>query len=337
MRCVIALLLAGVAVPGLARADCAPAPGPVLTLSYDSRYAEDDPDRSRLDEDREAAAIAALDPLDGFIQDLADGLEQALMADDPALREAGALCLLAQIGEWARGDALAGLETETVQLTIGARLAAFAIIAGKAAALAPDSADLPDIRRWLTDRMEAQMRFWETAPDRASQNNLRAWAGLAGAATAALNDDPVMRGWAAWSVSYVLCSANPDGSLPQEMRRGALALHYQLHALAPLVTAVLVLRGQGIDLTDRCDGALGRAARFALSDLGAGTKTLAITGQVQSYFDGTDSLGDWQLAWLVPYLRLDPDPALAEVAKGLEPLSFSKLGGNQTLIWGGAD
>ena len=326
---------AGGLAPMAARADCAAAPAPVLNLAFESRYAEGDAARATLDEEREAAAKAALDPLDGFISDLAGELEDALSAAYPAEARAGAGCLLAQMGDWARADALAELGTRTVELTIGSRLAAFALMAGHAAPLAPGSPDLDDIRPWLARRMEAQMVFWETAPDRASQNNLRAWAALAGAATAGLVDDPVMFGWAAWSVTYVLCSADADGSLPQEMRRGKYALHYQLHALAPLTTAALVLKEGGLDLTARCDGALGRAVRFGLSDLQDGARSAEITGQVQSYFDGSDTLDTWQLAWLEAYLRLDPDPEIAALAASMRPLGYSKLGGNQTLIYGG--
>ncbi|MBB93393.1 MAG: hypothetical protein CML68_02125 [Rhodobacteraceae bacterium] len=334
MRYALAFTLGLLPAPVFAQSDCGPAPAPVLNLAFDSRYAEDDPDRATLDEAREAAAKAALDPLDDFVQDLANGLEAALSDEDPAQRADLAACLLSRMGDWARADALAQLGTTTVELTIGSRLAAFAIMAGQAASLAPSSADLDDIRAWLVRRMDEQMNFWETAPDRASQNNLRAWAALAGAATAGLVDDPVMRGWAAWSIAYVICSVDEDGSLPQEMRRGKYALHYQLHALAPLTTAAVLLRAQGIDLADRCDGALGRSVRFALSDLEDGQRTQGITGEVQSYFDGSDTLETWQLAWLESYLVLDPDPAIDTFVNPLRPLSYSKLGGNQTLIFG---
>ncbi len=177
------------------------------------------------------------------------------------------------------------------------------------------------------------MQFWENAPKGAASGNLRAWAGLAAAATADLTNDRVMRAWAIWSTTYVLCSANPDGSLPQEMTRGKFALHYQLYALAPLVTSVLLLERQGTPVTQQCDGALQRAVHFALSDLDSGAKTQAITGHVQSFFDGSAELGKHHLAWLEPYLAYTPDPVAEDYAAPRRPLSFSKLGGNQTLIW----
>ena len=328
-----ALCLGLLAFPGLALADCPSPPEPVLSLSYESRYSDDDDARATLDETRKAEAEAALAALDGYLRDLADELQAAILAPE-AEQVAAADCLLERMQVWARADALAALETETVKMTIGSRLASFAIMAHAAALLAPDSVALPDVRLWLARLVNDQMTFWETAPDMASQNNLRAWAALAGAVTADLVDDPVMRGWAAWSVSYVLCQAAPDGSLPQEMRRGAYALHYQLHALAPLVTAVRYLRDQGMDLIHRCDDALERAVNFALSDLADGSTTEKITGHPQSIFENGGRVDKWQLAWLSSYIELVNDSSANEVAKELGSMFYSKLGGDQALLIG---
>lgn len=329
-----------VAAPGFtatgatAQQDCSAAPDPVLGLSFESRYAAEDASRSTLVDAREAAAEAALGPLDDFILDLGRRLETVLeLAPGDPMRTDAAACLLEAMADWARADALRHLGTETVELTIGSRLAAFAIVAAEAASAAPESPALPVVRDWLAARMEAQMRFWETAPDRASQNNLRAWAALAGASVAALTDDPVIRGWAAWSLAYVVCSANEDGSLPQEMSRGRRALHYQLHALAALVPAAALLETQGLSVIDRCGAALTRAVDFALDDLSTGARTQAITGEVQTLVDGSDPLEDFQLAFLEPWLWMTADSRAEALAAPRRPLSYSKLGGNQTLIW----
>ena len=94
------------------------------------------------------------------------------------------------------------------------------------------------ILAWLDRRLDEQKVFWDGAPDGSRSGNLRAWAGLAGALVAMQTGREDMRYWAAESVSDVLCTAQADGSLPQEMKRGRFALHYQFHAIAPLVTAI---------------------------------------------------------------------------------------------------
>ena len=86
-------------------------------------------------------------------------------------------------------------------------------------------------------------------------------------------------------------------------------------------------------MRDRCGGALERAARFALDDLETGARSAALSGAPQSLTDGSDALKDFQLAWLEPYLALTGDPQARDWVLPRRPLSFSKLGGNQTLLW----
>jgi poly(beta-D-mannuronate) lyase len=180
------------------------------------------------------------------------------------------------------------------------------------------------------------MNFWEEALPGAWRGNLRAWAALAASATSATPGDPVQRNWAAWSTGYVLCPAAEDGSLPQEMRRGHLALQYQLHAIAPLVTSALLLERQGRPLAASCDGALHRVVSFDLDDLQTCERTRAITGETQSFFDGSDTLEGFHLAWLEAYLSLAEGPWHQEaeaLAESYRPLGYSKLGGDQMLLW----
>lgn len=319
----------------MARADCAAAPEPVLSLSYGSRYTDDSATRSELDATGAAEADDALRPVDEFLRDLTEKANTVF--EDGADTQSIADCVVGQIASWAEADALSDLQSQTSNLTVGSRLAGFGLVLLQVLPHASDDGQVEMIKTWLHRLMQTQTRFWELdAPNGARQGNLRAWAALGGASAAAILDDPALRSWAAWSVSNVLCSASPDGSLPQEMSRGSYALHYQLHAIAPLVVATLLLNRQGIDLQQTCDGALGRIVGFAVADLDSGAATQAITGEVQSYFDGTDTLDGFNLAFIEPYLQLDQMPNrgdLDQLAERYRPLSYSKLGGNQTLIW----
>jgi len=325
-------ILAPVVIGNAAAADdtCPTAPDPVLNLGHGSRYVESDAPGTEIDKQANLAADEELKPVDDFLRNLA----QLASENDTGF---GANCILQQIAVWANAGALEGLKTQTARLTIGSRIASFALITLQAMEHADHSDDLAEIGAWLSRLMTRQMVFWEEeASDGAKRGNLRAWAALGAVASAAIVDDPVMRGWAAWSVNYVLCSANPDGSLPQEMRRGKYALHYQLHAISPLVVSSVLLDKQGISLQSTCDGALGRIIGFALDDLGTGNKTAEITGKTQSYFDGTDVLKPFSLAWIEAYLTLDQVPKrerLNEIADLYRPMGYSKLGGDQTRMW----
>ena len=329
MALALALLLTATA----ALADCPPAPAPVPGLAFDSRYASDSETRSEIDPEAAAAAAQALRPVDDFLRDLSRRANAALDGSDAE----AAACVVAQVAVWADADALATLDSPTARLTIGARLAGFSLVLLQVAPTAGDADALARIDGWLTRRLFEQIAFWEEdAPDGARTGNLRAWAGLAAAATAARTGEAALRYWAAASAAHVLCSAAADGSLPQEMRRGRLALQYQLHAITPLTVTALLLERQGLPLTGVCDAALDRAVGFALSDLADGAQSAALSGEVQSFFDGSDTLEDFHLAWIEAYLRLG-QAAHAAAAEALitprRPLTYSKLGGNQTLIW----
>lgn len=341
---------------------CAKAPDPVVSLSYESRYTDESVTRADIDPDADAATDLALEPIDNFLRDLTrtsntlfpdPGKKKAKKSGDakPKAEKAKgdkpensgpnpaeiADCVVGQIAVWARAGALLDLRTPTARLTIGARVAGFGLVLLQALPQATQSDDIAVVKAWLGQLVRNQMVFWEEeAPNGSRQGNLRAWAALAAAASAQILDDPVMRGWSAWSVRYILCKAAPDGSLPQEMRRGHFALKYQLHAIAPLVVTTLLLKRQGIDLRPACDNALARVVGFATADLDTGSATQAITGEVQSFFDGTDTLKAFHLAWIEPYLLLAPKGnkrVLLKLAEQYRPLNYSKLGGKQAVIW----
>ncbi len=313
--------------------ECAGSPEPVVTLSYVSRYVQDDAARSTIDPLREAEAEAAVAPVDEFISALARSVD-AMYSGSPRDREMMASCVLNQIDDWAQADALSHLDTETVRLTVGARYAGFAMIVWQTLPYAHDHPARDRILDWLDRRMREQVVFWKDAAVGARQGNLRAWAGLAAAAVAVQTDDAELMDWAEVAIADVMCSANADGSLPQEMARGKLALHYQLHAIAPLVATVAILERRGVPASRVCDAALQRIVDFAVSDLSDGSRTREITGIEQNLFDGVDSLQAFQMAWIEPYLALVEDEKLSSLRDELGTLSYSKLGGNQTALWG---
>lgn len=304
----------------------------MLTLAYESRYASDSETRSEIDNEADAAVEAALAPLDDFIRDLATLANQVHAPGAPRAEIAD--CVIAQLSTWAEAGALESLATQTAQLTIGARLAGLGLVLRQAVPHTTRQEDLSLIQRWLTAQAYRQLTFWEEeAPSGARRGNLRAWAALAVAAIADLGGDRMLRAWAAWSTDYVLCTAAPDGSLPQEMTRGRLAFHYQMHAVAPLVVTSRLLTDHGFAPGARCDTALDRVVGFVIADLPDGAATREITGEEQSYFDGSREISAYNLAWLEAYLSLSPSADLEVLAALYRPLASSKLGGDQSLIW----
>lgn len=313
---------------------CPPEVKPVVTLGFGSRYTDDSKNRSDFDEEGDKAVTAALKPIDDFIADLA---RQTNILNEPKTKpeeaQAAAACVMQSVLAWARADALSDLQTQGANLSAPSRVGGIAFAYAAALKVLPDPEGKDEIEAWLLARAQQTMAFFDTeAPPRASQNNLRAWAGLAVTRVGLLLDDAALIDWGAASAQLIACTADPDGSLPNEMWRGKLALHYQLHAVAPLVTTAALLKDSRPDLFSACEGALARVVRFTLDGLNDPAAVEKITGKQQTV-GGTRKPRDFELAWVPAYLTLDPDPKIADLVAEMKELGNSKLGGDQRLLW----
>ena len=306
---------------------------PVLKLAYPSRYTQDSKSRSDFDEKANAAVDAALKPVDDFIVSLATAANESLTRAD-AEGILAADCVVDRIHTWAAADALSALETDGAQMSVPSRIAGIAI----AYAQALPKATLDDrqavIESWLRTRVQASILYFDTeAPPRASSNNLRAWAGLGAAQVGLILNDEAMITWANASVQRVACTAKADGSLPNEMWRGKLALHYQIHAVGPLVFTSALLKDKDPGLIHTCDDAIIRAARFAIAGAKDPKVVELVAGEKQKFDPDPAKLKAFEFAWITAFLSQVDDPDIKAFALNFDVLSNSKLGGKQGLIW----
>ncbi|MGB8812485.1 MAG: alginate lyase family protein [Paracoccaceae bacterium] len=308
---------------------------PVLTLGFGSRYTATSKSRSDFDAKSDAAVTAALKPIDKFITKLAleANLALTLQGEDATL---AANCVLDRIAEWASADALGTMETQGAKLSVPSRIGgiatAYAIAKPLVVQTATPDARVAAIEPWLAKRAAESMAFFDTeAPPKASRNNLRAWAALAVARVGLILQDEPMIAWADASVRLVACEANSDGSLPNEMWRGKLALHYQIHAVGPLVVTAALLEDRGADLFNACDRAIPRAVSFVVAALEDPELVVVHAGAPQTATKA--KLRAFELAWATAYLKYIDDPAVAALAGTFTPLSNSKYGGDQSLLW----
>jgi poly(beta-D-mannuronate) lyase len=306
----------------------------VVSLEYGSRYTAESEDRSDLDDEANAEVDRALGPVDDFIVELANAANRAEEGSDEAT--AAADCVVNSVAVWAEADALSDLGSMNAEISAPSRLGgiAMAYLQAKQHAGFLDAAEAEVIEGWLQERMLATMRYFDDdAPERASQNNLRAWAGLAAAAVGLATGNDEITDWAAGTAELVACQADEDGALPLEMERGPRALQYQLHATAPLVVSAAMLSEDGRDLFAACDGAIHRIVGFVPNAFGNPELVAAKAGEEQTYFEGDDELEGWELAWAEAYLSKFDQPALAALVEEYRPLANSKLGGAQDLLW----
>ena len=306
---------------------------PVTKLAYPSRYTKDSKSRSDFDEKANAAVDAALKPVDDFIIKLATEANNALTSPD-AKAILAADCVVDRIHDWATANALGALESDGAQMSVPSRVAAIAIAYAQVLPKATQGTRQPVIEAWLRARVAASMAFFDTkAPPRASKNNLRAWAGLGAAQTGLILQDRAMIDWAVASVERVACTANADGSLPNEMWRGNLALHYQIHAVGPLVFTAALLKDENPGLFQACDGAIIRAAQFAVAAAKDPKIVEPLAGEKQKFDADPAKLKAFEFAWITAFLSQVEDPQIKAFAQNFDVLSNSKLGGKQSLIW----
>lgn len=311
---------------------CAVFPDPVINLNHGSRYIDDDDSRSTFDDDLNDDVNAQLNPIDNFISTLANTANHAVSDDEDRL--VAAQCVMSGLAEWADANALSDLATMNAQLAVPSRIAGLAFAYAQVREFLPTSDDSDLVEDWLSKRTIAMMEYFDTdAPPMASKNNLRAWAALAAARVGLVVDDQEMIDWADASVRLVACQAASNGTLPLEMKRNHLALHYQLHGVGPLVVTAALLEPLDHQLFLACDMAIHRAVYFIVDAFDDPTTTEKLTGYPQTYFDGSEELRGFELAWATSYLSLFYAPRLQSLTEEFGPLGNSKLGGRQTLLW----
>jgi poly(beta-D-mannuronate) lyase len=340
MKLISLSLLALLGDPAASFARCATIPNPVISVNLPSRYETGSSTRSEIDEAANAQVNKVLEPVDSFVSVLArqttDALRLARLGEGDKARLM-ADCVLEGLERWAASNALSQLDSLNAKQSIPSRLGGAAFAYGLAAPLATrDPARSKVIGGWLAARAAATMAFFDDPKTsaRTARNNLRMWAALSVLRTGIDARDQAQVSWAEASFRQALCDANADGSLPLEMTRGSLALHYQLHAIQPLVVGVALLRQEGIDLRQSCDNALTRIVMFTLAAVDMPVLAAAHAGERQKRITGRASLQGFQLAWIPAWQSLSLSPALDGYAPAGMYLSNSRLGGDQVEIWG---
>jgi poly(beta-D-mannuronate) lyase len=320
----------------LAAEECATLVQPVVNIDLPSRYKDDDKSRSEIDEKLNAEVEKSLAPIDGFIRNLADAANKTL---DEKKASAAAECIFRSLASWAQAGALTQAETMNAHLALSSRIAGISAAYARALTVEkPSATNEKSIQDWLVTLTEKQIVYFDTkAPPMASRNNHRAWAGLAAAQVGAITGRQNLMDWGAQTNQMLICSAGQNGSLPEEMKRKDKALHYQLHAVAPIVMTARILYPSRPDSLSVCDGKLDTIVDFTISALANPEIVADIAGTKQSFQTRKEKLKAFQIAWLEPYLFLQNDDVALSLAKSYRPLANSFLGGNLTRYYENAD
>ena len=184
-----------------------------------------------------------------------------------------------------------------------------------------------EIQKWfhlLAGRVRDYFDMKRNRPGSDAWNNHIYWAGLAVAAQGiACNDHKAFK-WGINTYYQGMNAINPDGSLNAEMSRAAMALHYQLYALAPLIMIAELGEANGIDMYAANHGAIHRLVKFdtaALFDPSIITRRTGVEQNVSHDISG------FEIGWAVPYVRRFPDPRLSALIAKAPWVRFWQWGG----------
>ncbi|WP_195950067.1 alginate lyase family protein [Ciceribacter sp. T2.26MG-112.2] len=312
--------------------DCKITMAPVVEIDLPSRYRDGDKSRSEIDEELDAAVDQALEPIDGFVRALA---EAANRTGREKGAENAASCIFDGLADWAFANALLKPVSLNGRLALSSRIAGMAAAYNRARKVsAPDFRSERAILDWFARLADGQIAFFDNnAPPMAATNNHRAWAGLAATQVGIATGSTSLIDWGAETNRLMICSANDDGSLPQEMKRRDKALHYQLHAVAPIIMTASLLQPLKSDSFDLCNGKLDAIVSFTVTALDRPEVVAERSGATQTFATKKEKLRAFQIAWLEPYLANRSNKDAEALAAAYRPLSNSSLGGNLTAIY----
>jgi poly(beta-D-mannuronate) lyase len=156
------------------------------------------------------------------------------------------------------------------------------------------------------------------------ENNHIYWAGLAVAAAGIARNDPAEFQWGLRAYTMGVDAIQPDGSLPLELWRCQMTLHYHLYALGALVMLAELGEANGLDLYAEDNGAIHRLVGFCLAGLEdppAVERQVGVKQVVKLPYAGGD------IGWAVPYVRRFPNEQLSALLAKAPWVRYSTWGG----------
>ncbi len=180
------------------------------------------------------------------------------------------------------------------------------------------------VTSWLARVADDNRRYYDSRPDKTdARNNHRYWAGFAIMAAGISADPRELFDWGVASFDIGADQITADGTLPLEMARRSLALHYHLFAAAPLVAMAELAAANGVDLYGRNGHALARLVDRAVASIVAPDKFAAEAGVAQQPIKPDAA----EIAWATPFADRFPNPQLTMLLARVQSRSMLYLGG----------
>ena len=290
----------------------------------DGFYALNDPTHSIIDPIRQKEYNRTSGPVKQ------EGNEVVAAADDfrRTGSEAAARCVIHHMEVEARDHALTGKMSSSQAYFVqgwvaGAEAIAYLKVDG---AHRTTSEQRALILPWLQRNAEITRSYYDPRvklPAGGAQNHFY-WAAVQLAATGIATGNAADFDWAMASAKRGIDAIQPDGTLPEEMRRGKRALHYHLYAASPLVMLAELGLPNGVDLYTYDDGALKKLVEVSTHGLVDASLFEKRTGIPQERPDPPTAEA---IGWAEPYNRRFPDPLITKLLNEAPDHSYMYLGG----------
>lgn len=191
-----------------------------------------------------------------------------------------------------------------------------------------------DIFPWMKSVVKQTVDYYEERRKQAAGdglNNHLYWAGVEAAAVAIVTNDKGLLDWAAGTYREGISLIQPDGSSPQELRRGQRALHYHLYAAAPLTYIAEFCELNGYHLYAEHDSALAKLVKTSTHGLVDNSFFQQKTGIAQDAPKGDPTAEE--IGWAKVYVHRFPDAEISSLIAKAPSLSYMYLGGLPPYIW----
>ena len=315
--------------------ECKPMPRPYTgKLEFPSKY--EGSDKARDDFNPKAAA-----KYEAMIKDIREMERQVSAQVARYLRTGHAEtlhCVLDALAAWAQADALGAPTRDHTGKSV--RKWALASLASaylrlkfsSSGPLAQASGQAQRIEEWFGALGERVVKDWKDQPLE-KINNHEYWAAWAVMATGVALDRRDFFDWALGQYRIAAKQVDPDGYLPNELKRETRALAYHNYALGPLAMIAAFAKANGVDLRET-QPAMQRLAGRVLQGVDDPAIFQQRTGEKQDLGELRENS---KFAWMEAHCwTFGCGEAEARRMNKLRPLKTYRLGGNLTELFGPA-
>ena len=313
---------------------CPAVPEPYTSpLTFRSKYEGSDSARATLNKEAEKAFLQGIAP----ITQLERGFSRIVTRYMEKGRTGDLECALSWLDAWAEDEAL--LSTHSNHTGKSMRKWALGSLAGaylrlkfsNSQPLAAYPEQAQRIEDWFAEVGEQVIKDWSDLPLKRI-NNHSYWAAWSVMAAGVATNRRDFFDWAVEQFHIYANQVDPEGFLPNELKRRQRALAYHNYSLPPLMMIAVFARANGVDLRNDNEGALGRLASRVLA--GVEDPEPFVERADDEDQNMKDVHDDSKYSWLEPYCVLYAcSPDLRERKAEMGPFKNFRLGGDVTRIF----